>query len=179
MKRTIEIEDSLDTRVQDAIQEVKKELLNYLGGNEPSKLPCLRNKLDYSGSISEIVDGAVPIYTKEINDTWFLYSSELEQAYENAGCGSNPRENNGMAAIYHYIDQKISEWYDNEAEEIFDGWRELMDEKENIESEISDLRDRIDELDKDDSEINHRVDDISNLEKKLKESEEKIEEFLK
>lgn len=126
MKRQIEIEDSLPDRVESAIDDVKQELLNYLSENKPDSLPDLGNDLDYSGTIHEIVDGSVPIYTKEIEDTWYLYASELEEAYENAGCGDNPRENNGMVAIYYYISEKVSEWYSNEAEEVFTAWQEAQ-----------------------------------------------------
>jgi len=62
----------------------------------------------------------VPIYTKEIKDLWYLYGDEFEAAYENAGVGDNPRENFGMAAIYYYISEKVHEWYNENAEEIFE-----------------------------------------------------------
>jgi len=91
--RTIEIEDTLPERVEQAIEAVKQELLNYLEENpNQRRTPCISNTLDYSGTIHEIIDSAVPIYTREINDTWYLHGSELEEAYENAGLGHNPRE---------------------------------------------------------------------------------------
>lgn len=127
MKRQIEIDDTLQERVESAIENVKQELLNYLEENTPGKLPDLVNDLDHSGAIHEIVDGSVPIYTKEIEDTWYLYASELEEAYENAGCGENPRESNGAAAIYFYIQEKVGEWYQNEAKDIFEGWTDKLD----------------------------------------------------
>jgi len=120
MKRTVEIEDALDERVESAIEDVKDLLIDYIKENKPDQVPCINNDLDYSGSVHEIVDGSVPIYTKEIDDTWYLYGSELEEAYENAGVGENPKENNGMAAIYFYIMDKVQEWYQNNAEEIYD-----------------------------------------------------------
>lgn len=132
MKRTIEIDDTLDERVKSAIEDVKQELLNYLEENKPDSLPCLSNDLDYSGAIHEIVDGSVPIHTKEIEDTWYLYSSELEEAYEDAGCGENPRENHGMAAIYYYINSQVYEWYHNHAEEIFEEWQENQPKEEDL-----------------------------------------------
>lgn len=120
-KRNIEIDDVLPDCVDSAIEEVERELREYLADNpDCDKTPCLHNDLDYSGAIHEIVDGAVPIYTAQIEAAWFLHSSDLEEAYENAGCGENPRENNGMAAIYYYIYEKVSEWYHDNAERIFD-----------------------------------------------------------
>jgi hypothetical protein len=123
-KRTVEIEDTLQERVSEAIEEVREELLNYLTENPDTEdTPDLGNDLDYSGAIHEIVDGSVPIYTSEITDTWFLHGSELEEAYENAGFGNNPRENDGMAAIYAYIDAAVSDWYHKNAEDIFLEWQ--------------------------------------------------------
>lgn len=132
MKRTIEIEDSLSERVDSAIEDVKQCLLDYLKENEPDSLPDLGNDLDYDGSIHEIVDGSVPVYTYEIKCAWFLHGNDLGQAYENAGIGDNPMENDGMAAIYCYIDQAVREWYDGNAEDIFEQWQaeQVKEEKE-------------------------------------------------
>ena len=127
-KRTVEIEDTLEDRVAGAIEEVEAELRRHLAENpDTDETPDLGNDLDYDGAIHEIVDGSVPIYTREIEDTWYLYASELEEAYENAGVGDNPRENNGMAAIYFYIDQAVHEWYRDNAEDIFTEWKEKQD----------------------------------------------------
>ena len=123
-KRTVEIEDSLSDNVDSAIEDVKQALLEYLEENpDTDETPDIGNDLDYSGRIHEIIDSSVPIYTSEIEDTWYLYASELEEAYEDAGVGDNPRENNGMAAIYYYIDQKVHEWYSNNADDIFEEWQ--------------------------------------------------------
>lgn len=120
-KRTIEIDDVLPDCVDSAIQEVERELREYLADNpDCDETPCLHNELDYSGAIHEIVDGAVPIYGGQIEAAWFLHGSDLEEAYENAGCGENPRENNGMAAIYYYIYEKVAQWYERNAEAIVD-----------------------------------------------------------
>lgn len=131
MKRTVEIEDSLSDRVDGAIEDVKAALLSYLEDNpDTDETPDLGNDLDYSGTIHEIVDGSVPIYTREIEDTWYLYASELEEAYENAGVGDNPRENNGMAAIYYYIHEKVCDWYHSNADDVFEEWKEQRDAKD-------------------------------------------------
>lgn len=127
IKRNVEIEDTLDERTESAIDDVKGELLNHLEENpDTDTLPDLSD-LDYSGAIHEIIDGSVPIYTSEIRDTWYLHANELEAAYEDAGVGDNPRDNDGMAAIYFYIEQKAAEWYNDEAEAIFDDWKEKRD----------------------------------------------------
>lgn len=120
-KRTVEIDDVLPDCVAEAIEEVERELREYLAENpDCDEAPCLSNDLDYNGAIHEIVDSAVPVYTKYIEAAWFLHGRELEQAYEYAGVGDNPRENNGMAAIYYYIYEKVAGWYHHNAEEIFE-----------------------------------------------------------
>lgn len=121
MKKNIEIDDTLQDRVDNAIDLVRDELENYLKENKPDKCPDLGD-LDFSGAVHEIVDGCVPIYTSEIKDTWYLHENDLVSAYEDAGVGENPHENNGMAAIYFYIHQEVCSWYANNAEEIFDKW---------------------------------------------------------
>lgn len=122
--RTVEIEDSLEENANSAIQQVRDFLRDYLEENpDTDETPDIGNDLDYSGAVHEIIDGSVPIYTKEIEDTWYLYASELEEAYKDAGIGDNPRENNGMVAIYCYIEQKVHEWYRAEAGEIFETWK--------------------------------------------------------
>lgn len=134
--RKIEIEDTLEERTQEAINEVKDLLIDYLEENKPDDLPCLNNDLDYNGSIHEIIDSSVPIYTKEIEDTWYLHKSELEEAYENAGFGDNPLEGNGMTAIYCYISDAVNSWYCDNAQDIFDEWLENREEEnEELEGE--------------------------------------------
>lgn len=122
-KTTITIDDTLDERVDSAIEDVRNLLFEYLDSNTPDSAPDY-NDLDYSGSIHEIIDGSVPIYTKEIEDAWYLHGREIETAYENAGVGDNPRENDGMAGIYFYIAEKVYEWYDNNAGDLFEEWQE-------------------------------------------------------
>lgn len=116
-KITIEIEDSLQDRVDSAIEEVKSLLKSYVERNQPDELPCLSNDLDYSGDVHAIIDSAVPVYTHEIDATWYLHGRKLEEAYETCGIGTNPRENDGKVAIFCYIEQKVSEWYYDKAEQ--------------------------------------------------------------
>ena len=126
-KRTIEIDDTLQERVNTAIEEVSDLLKSYLDENKPDSLPCLHNDLDYSGSVHEIVDSSVPIYYSEIDDTFYLYGSELEDAYDNAGIGDKSEENWKQVAIYCYIEQEVSGWYSDNAQDIFDEWSDSGD----------------------------------------------------
>jgi hypothetical protein len=127
-KRTVEIDDTLEDHVQNAIDEVKRELIEFLKANpDREDTPDIGNDLDYSGSIHEIVDGSVPIYTKEIDDTFYLYGSEIEEAFDDAGIGSKDDSAwpSGWkaAAIYCYIEQKVHEWYRNNADDVVAEYR--------------------------------------------------------
>ena len=108
MKRTIkiEIDDTLDERCQDALDEIMERAKEYQLENEEETLPDWET-LDYDGTCHGIIDSTVPIYTAEIKALWYLYGNEFEEAYENAGIGSNPMENDGMVAIYCYIDEFV------------------------------------------------------------------------
>jgi hypothetical protein len=109
-------------------------LLSYLEQNpDIDSLPDLGNDLDYSGAIHEIIDGSVPIYTKEINDIFYLHP-EVEDAFDNAGIGEK-EDGPGWpcgwkaAAIYCYIEQEVHEWYRDNAGELFDEWKEEQEAK--------------------------------------------------
>lgn len=132
MKRNIEIDDTLPDRVQGAIDDVRQCLIDYLNENpDTDKTPCISNDLDYSGTVHEIIDGSVPIYTKEIEDTFYLYGSECEQAFDDAGIGEKDDSKWPMgwkpAAIYCYIEQKVHEWYRSNADDVFEEWKEKND----------------------------------------------------
>ncbi len=119
MKRTIEIDDTLDETVNGAISDLKdyvNEIINDNPEMETEELvEYIRNEI--GDRISEISDSATPIYTSEIEDLWYLYKNEFEEAYKNAGIGDNPLENNGMTAIYLYIEQELYDWLRNELED--------------------------------------------------------------
>lgn len=120
---TVELNDTLQECVDGAIEEVKTTITDYLEDKttfDPDIDELDLNDLDECGRIHEIVDSAVPIYTREIETAWFLHGSDLEGAYENAGVGDNPRESDGMAAIYYYIQDGINEWYYDNAENLIE-----------------------------------------------------------
>lgn len=142
MKRTIEIDDTLAERTKDAIEELKNLFNEYCDDNTPDESPCISNDLDYSGRVHEIVDDSVPIYTKEIDDTWYLHSSELEEAYEDSGIGENPRENNGMTAIYCLIDREVRSHYEDNKEDWFEEWQATNRAKRLANVEVFEVTDR-------------------------------------
>ena len=107
MKRVIEIEDNLQEYIETAVEEFVEE---YREGY-----------LDYpQDRIHEILDSSVPIYTHEIRGLWFLYEDEFIEAYEAAGIGDNPKENEGMTAIYLYMEQEFYELLEENYPEIYE-----------------------------------------------------------
>jgi hypothetical protein len=121
MKRTIEIEDTLDEIIDSVKEDVKNLAIEWIKDNDEK--PDLYNDLDYNGSFHEIVDGAVPVYTYEINNLFYLYGDEFVQAFDNAGIGDkNDEWPSGWkaAAIYCYIEQEVSEWFNDNIDDIYD-----------------------------------------------------------
>jgi hypothetical protein len=125
-KRTIEIEDNLQDYCDTAIEEVKAILIVAFKDDrleEGDSVPEI-GELDHDGQVNQIIDSNVPVQTYEIEAQWFLHKSELEEAYENAGAGNNPLENNGMTAIYYYICDAVNEWYSENGEDFLNEWLE-------------------------------------------------------
>lgn len=126
MERTVKIEDNLNDILESLQSDVRWTLKVWLNENAKDEVlagedidtPCLNNDLDYSGAIHEAIDGAVPVYYSEIDGLWFLYKDAFIEAYENMGIGEDPTENNGMTAIYCYLNQEINEWYYENGDEM-------------------------------------------------------------
>lgn len=105
-KITIEIDDNLDEIVNNGIQELKDSISS--SDYRPDRIGDI---------IHEISDSLVPVYTKQIDDIWYLHKQKLIDSYEDAGLGDNPLENNGMSAIYCYISSKLYEWHNSLTED--------------------------------------------------------------
>jgi hypothetical protein len=122
VKRTIEIEDSLDEIIESVKSDIKDLAIEWIKDNEEK--PDLYNDLDYDGSVHEIIDGSVPVYTYEIDNLFYLYGDEFEQAFDDAGIGEKEDKHwpSGWkpAAIYCYIEQEINEWYNDAIDEIYE-----------------------------------------------------------
>lgn len=140
-KRIIEMDDNLQEIVDSTIEEVKEALLEYLEENpDTDDTPDMGNDLDYSGRIHEIIDGAVPVYTKEIDDIFYLHGDKVEQAFEDAGIGEKkdgPGWPSGWkaVAIYCYIEQQVNEWYHKNANDVFEEWQEKQANADTTKSE--------------------------------------------
>lgn len=120
--RMVEIEDRLDEIIESVKDDVKDLAIQWI--KENGEQPELYNDLDYDGSFHEIVDGAVPIYTSEINDLFYLYGDDFEEAFDNAGIGDKTDtcwpSGWKAAAIYCYIEQEVAEWFNDNIDDIFE-----------------------------------------------------------
>ena len=124
MKRTVEINDNIPEILSALKADTQWELKKWLHDNMKQQAidgdnidtPCLSNDLDYSGSIHDLIDGAVPVYYHEIDGLWYLYKNDFIEAYEGAGIGDDPTENSGMTAIYCYLEQCLHDWYHENSE---------------------------------------------------------------
>jgi hypothetical protein len=123
--RQIEIEDNLQEIIDSCIDDLKDMIISYLNDNpDLDEAPGLFNDIDHNGAFNELIDGAVPIYTGEINGLWYLYSDEFEEAFDNAGLGSaDDFDNYKQVAIYCYLEQEISLWYEENKDDIYDEWK--------------------------------------------------------
>ena len=129
MKRTIEINDTLQETIDALTSDVTDLLTSWCDDNKPEDCPDLYNDLDYSGSVHELIDGAVPIYYSEIDGLYYLYGDEFEQAYRDAGIGDGTEDNHKQVAIYCYLEQQVADWWNDNAEQIFDDWNEAKDDE--------------------------------------------------
>ena len=124
MKRTVEIDDTLDETVKSACDDVKDEAMSFLDENpDRDSAPDLNDDLNFNGAFDSIIDSASPIYNGEIRDLWYLYSDRFEDALESFGGDTRP-DNRQAVGIYCYLDQTVREWYEGEKGAIFDEWRE-------------------------------------------------------
>jgi hypothetical protein len=130
--KTVEIEDNLSEIIENVQEEIKNLIIEYIKDNQEK--PDLSD-LDYSGSVHEIIDGSVPIYTREIDGLFYLYGSEFEEAFDNAGIGEKEDKNWPMGwkptAIYCYIEQEVYSWFNDNIDEIFEkNYKEEIEEEE-------------------------------------------------
>lgn len=144
MKRQIETEDNLDEIVEsakdDVVEEFKREDLSVADFRDVWEMV---NKIDYNGSFHEIIDSSTPIYNKEIDDLYYLYGNEAEEAFRDEGIGSSDDfDNYRQVALYCLINRRVldelDDWFAEEAERIEEE-RESATEEEEEEEETPSL----------------------------------------
>lgn len=114
-KVTIEMDDDLDERVQDCIDELKEMIMEHLEQNAPGA--SKPDGIDDITEPGELVDNYVPCMTKQQADLFYLHDYELKQAFDDAGFGGDFEI---PLAIYAYITQEVNDWFHRNIDEIFE-----------------------------------------------------------
>ena len=141
MKRKIEIEDNLEDKVDGIKQEILYDFISWLEDNtdcEDFDDYYQEQGCDY---VHECVDGWVPIYYSDIDGLYYLYGSEFEDAYKDAGIGDGSEDNHKQVAIFMYLEAKGFEFH-SKITEAFDSWvseepkRDLKDFVKDLKEEL-------------------------------------------
>lgn len=109
MKHNVEMDDTLDERIANVKQELKEQFDEIIKENPDYSFEDIYQKI--VDSISEIVDSNTPIYTKEIDDLYYLYGFEFEAAYNNAGCYHEQPNNYRQVCVYFYLEEQAHEYF--------------------------------------------------------------------
>lgn len=128
---TIEIETDLSDLVSSTIEEVKRSIAWLLKENEIDETMDKHDIIDvleYDGTLNEIIDGSVPVYTAQLKALMFVHEFDLMEAFNNAGiCTIDEVLKNpdsyilGLegVAIFCYIEQEVNEWINDDLEDWF------------------------------------------------------------
>lgn len=130
MPTTIQLTDHLPEIIDSTWDDVVELLKTYFvehGGD----LPCLHNDLDYSGAVTELIDSAVPIYTAELNElAYFHHDAAIAALVDTFGSADGDWPLGTFAAgLYQLIDNGINEKWHEDAEDLWQEWTDLLDDK--------------------------------------------------
>lgn len=140
-KRTVEMEDDLQERVDNVEEEIKDNFITYL--KENSDIKDFEEYYQASGCecVHEVSDSNVPIMNKNIDDLYYLYGDMFDEAYKNAGLGDGTEYNHRQVTIYCYLSEQGFD-YLRELEELFNERTDGL----TIDTKIGKLIDLIKEL---------------------------------
>ena len=128
---TVEIKKDLNELVDDTIDEIKRAIGEFVSDGEIDESmdsDAINEVLDYDGTKHEIIDGAVPVYTYELEALMFVHKRTLMDAFEDAGICSvdevlkNPDSFQlGIegVAVYCYIEQEVNAWISEDLDDWF------------------------------------------------------------
>lgn len=118
------IEDSLQDCCDNASDEIVDRFISYLEENTDVEDFDTIYQHELADAMHEIADSNTPIYYSEIDGLYYLYSSELEESYQNHGFGDGTEDNHKQVTIYCYIMDAISETI----QDLRDKFEEFTDE---------------------------------------------------
>ena len=130
MPTTVQLTDNLPEIIDSTWDDVVELLKTYFvehGGD----LPCLHNDLDYSGAVTELIDSAVPIYTSQLNElAYFHHDAAIAALVDTFGSADGDWPLGTFAAgLYQLIDNGINEKWHEDAEDLWQEWTDLLDDK--------------------------------------------------
>mgnify|MGYP003123896375 CR=1 FL=1 len=128
---TVEIETDLEELGGAAIDEIKRSIEWLVSEGEiddSMDADDINERLDYDGTKHEIIDGAVPVYTHQLEALMFVHKYDLMEAFEEAGiCTVDEVLKNPDSfqlgfegvAIFCYIERSVNAWINDDLEDWF------------------------------------------------------------
>ena len=128
---TVEIKNDLNELVEDTRDEIKRAIAWLVSEGEIDESmdnDSIMEVLEYDGTKHEIIDGAVPVYTHELEALMFVHKWTLMEAFHDAGIGTvdevlkNPDSfvlGIEGVAVYCYIEQEVNAWIDEDLDDWF------------------------------------------------------------
>lgn len=127
-KRMVEIEDSLEETLDGCKEELLNDFKEYLKENLDISDFDQYYQAQGNDRATEIGDSSTPVYYSEINDTYYLHSDKLEEAYKNAGIYNEIPDNYKAVCICLYLQQELHEYMHNVLNNDF--YEAFVEEKE-------------------------------------------------
>lgn len=126
MRRKIEIDDTMDENIDCVKEELFNRTKDYLKENlDISDVDEVYQNI--ADDVHEIVDSSTPIYYSEIDALFYLYGDEVEEAYKNAGCYTEPPENFRQVCIYFYLEEKAWDYWREDIVPLIEEYIEYKD----------------------------------------------------
>ena len=142
MKRTVEIDDTLQDDVQTCKEELLEDFIDYLRENPDTSDFDEYYQNQGCDRASEIADSSTPIYYSDIDGLYYLYGNEFDEAYNNAGIGNGTEDGYRQVAIYCYLSEKTFEFMHN-LESWFDSFDQEYSLVDNREEELESALDEL------------------------------------
>jgi hypothetical protein len=131
------MEDRLTELILSLKEEIRSDFIEYIKNN--TDIESFDNYYEQGAAdrMYEYADSIAPIYNYEINDLYYLYSSEFEEAYNDAGLYDKQPDNYKQVCIAIYLENKGHEFL-HKLEEITDNFLKSY-QYENTEDKINKL----------------------------------------
>lgn len=137
-KRIVEMDDNLDEIVDQVKEEIRDNFIEYLKENPDTDDWDKYYQDKGNDAVNEIADSNTPIYNKDIDDLYYLYGDEFDEAYKNAGIGNGDEENHRQVAICSYLETQGFD-YLNDLQETFEEWLTNKEDTDTIQEFIKTL----------------------------------------